>query len=289
MRKFKISQSIAKGDSDSIARYLNEIGRIDLLDAAEEAYLASKIRNGDQAALHLLVKSNLRFVVSVAKRYQDKGLKLEDLISEGNMGLIKAAQRFDATKGFKFITFAVWWIRQAIMVAIAEQRRVVRLPGNQLVGIAKLHSAGVKLEQELERPPTIEELAAYSGLTEDKVIDYTGNARFSYSLDRNINDESGISLMDVIVNKDAMGADQLSIHASLSIDLNRALSVLPQREQKIILLFYGMNGHPQTPLEDMQGIFNLSKERIRQLKDKAHRTLGLSCRAALVDYFSRSV
>lgn len=289
MKKLKISQSIVGRDSDALARYLNEIGKIPLLDAKEEIELAGRIRNGDQAALHRLVKSNLRFVVSVAKKYQDKGLKLEDLISEGNIGLMKAAERFDATRGFKFISFAVWWIRQAILHAIAEQRLPVRLPGNQLLGITKVKQVSLKLEQELERIPTIHELSAYTGFTLGKIIDYTCNTGAICSLDKVSNEESGTTMMDALADSAGAQTDQLALSSSLCIDLDRALNVLSKREQQIILLFYGVNGYPQTSLDDMQGIFNLSRERIRQLKDKAHRTLSTNCRAMLNDYFYPNV
>ncbi|WP_316813722.1 RNA polymerase sigma factor RpoD/SigA [Pedobacter heparinus] len=289
MKKLRISQLIARRDSDALERYLNEIGKIGLLDAKEEIELASRIRNGDQAALHRLVKCNLRFVVSVAKKYQDKGLNLEDLISEGNMGLIKAAERFDAARGFKFISFAVWWIRQAILHAIAEQRRLVRLPGSQLLGITKVSQVSLKLEQELERAPTINELSAYTGFTDDKVIDYTCNTGAVCSLDKITDEDTGTTMMDAIADSAALQPDQLVLNSSLSIDLDRVLNVLSKREQQIILLFYGINGYPQTSLEDMQAIFNLSRERIRQLKDKAQKTLYLNCRTVLSNYFYPNV
>lgn len=289
MKKLKISQLIARRDSDAVERYLNEIGKIALLDANEELELANRIHNGDRAALHRLVKSNLRFVVSVAKKYQDKGLKLEDLISEGNVGLIKAAERFDATRGFKFISFAVWWIRQAILKAIAEQRQMVRLPGSQLLGVSKVGKVRLKLEQELERAPTIDELSAYTGFAEDKVIDYTCNTGAVCSLDKITDEESGTTLMDAIADHTAVSPDQLAIASSLTVDLDRVLTILSKREQQIILLFYGINGYPQTSVEDLQQIFNLSGERIRQLKDKAHKTLYLNCSAVLSNYFYRNV
>ena len=285
MKRFKIAQSITNRDSDAVERYLNEIRKIDLLNVEDEVNLTARIRDGDQAALHKLIKGNLRFVVSVAKKYQDKGLKLGDLISEGNVGLIKAAHRFDATKGFKFITFAVWWIRQSILLAIEEQRCLVRLPGNQMVGFTKVTKASMKLEQELQRMPTIEELAEQTKLTGDKIIDYMGNAVVPYSLDRVADDSSGLTLMDTVEDKSLPGPDHLTLRASLSVDLTMALKVLPRREQKIMMMFYGMNGYPETKLEDMEEIFNLGKERIRQLKDKAHKTLSMNCCASLADYF----
>lgn len=285
MKRLKIAQSITNRDSDSIERYLNELRKIDLLNIEEEVNLTTRIRSGDQAALHKLIKSNLRFVVSIAKKYQDKGLKLGDLISEGNIGLIKAAHRFDATKGFKFITFAVWWIRQSILLAIEEQRYLVRLPGNQMVGFNKVSKASIKLEQELERMPTIEELAEQTEFAEDKVADYISNAAVPYSLDRVVNDSSDLTLIDIIEDRSLPGPDHITLSSSLSADLNMALNVLPKREQKIMVLFYGMNGYPETKLEDMEVIFNLSRERIRQLKDKAHRTLNRNCCAFLADYF----
>ena len=287
MKKFKVMKSIPLRDSDALDRYLNEISRINLLSVEEEAELTHKIRNGDALAVQKLIKSNLRFVVTVAKKYQDSGLKLGDLISEGNIGLIRAAERFDDTKGFRFISFAVWWIRQSILLAIAEQRRLVRLPGSQLAINSKVKQAIAVLEQQLERMPTAEEISEYTTLPEDKVLCYLDGVHMPYSLDQVVDEDSGFTLMDIVGDKSMPASDHLTLAGSLAIDIKRALNVLPKREQQIVELFYGINGCPQTSLDDMGPILNLGKERIRQLKDKAHKTLTLNRNNALVGYFNQ--
>ncbi|AOM76452.1 sigma-70 family RNA polymerase sigma factor [Pedobacter steynii] len=286
MRQLKIAQSITNRDTDSIDKYLTDIGRIDLLTIDEELSLARRIKKGDTAALDKLVKTNLRFVVSVAKKYQNRGLQLADLISEGNLGLIKAAQRFDDTKGFKFISFAVWWIRQSIMQALADQKRMIRLPGNQVLGIIKINKAADLLEQELERLPTYEELSVATDLSQEKVADYLSSAPLSYSLDMTTSEESGFTLMDTLVNDNVPNTDALMMTESLSEDLNRTLGILPEREKWIITLFFGLDNHTALTLDDMVEVFNLSKERIRQLKDRALKTLRQNCRTPyLAEYF----
>lgn len=286
MRQLKIAQSITNRDTDSIDKYLTDIGRIDLLTIEEELSLAKRIKKGDTAALDKLVKTNLRFVVSVAKKYQNRGLQLADLISEGNLGLIKAAHRFDDTKGFKFISFAVWWIRQSIMQALADQKRMIRLPGNQVLGIIKINKAADLLEQQLERLPTYEELSVATELSQEKVADYLSSAPLSYSLDMTTNEESGFTLMDTLANDNVPNTDALMITESLSEDLNRTLGVLPEREKWIITLFFGLDNHTALTLDDMVEVFNLSKERIRQLKDRALKTLRQNCRTPyLAEYF----
>lgn len=273
MRHLRISPSITNRKTDSLEKYLNDIGKIDLLDVEEEIRLAMVIREGDRAALDKLVNANLRFVVSVAKKYQDKGLRLADLISEGNVGLIKAATRYDHTKGFKFISFAVWWIRQSIMYAIAEQKRLVRLPGNQIVGITKVNRAAEVLEQELERPASLSEIAEMLDLPEERISDYQSSSPMSHSLDTLINEENGYTLMDTITNNNIPATDHELQQESLFTDINRFIGALPEREQKIISLYFGLGGCQETTLDDMVYIFGLSKERIRQLKDKALKTL----------------
>lgn len=286
MRQLKIAQSITNRDTDSIDKYLTDIGRIDLLTIDEELSLARRIKKGDTAARDKLVKTNLRFVVSVAKKYQNRGLQLADLISEGNLGLIKAAQRFDDTKGFKFISFAVWWIRQSIMQALADQKRMIRLPGNQVLGIIKINKAADLLEQELERLPTYEELSVATELSQEKVADYLSSAPLSYSLDMTTSEESGFTLMDTLVNDNVPNTDALMMTESLSEDLNRTLGILPEREKWIITLFFGLDNHTALTLDDMVEVFNLSKERIRQLKDRALKTLRQNCRTPyLAEYF----
>lgn len=286
MRQLKIAQSITNRDTDSIDKYLTDIGRIDLLSIDEELSLAKRIKKGDTVALDKLVKTNLRFVVSVAKKYQNRGLQLADLISEGNLGLIKAAHRFDDTKGFKFISFAVWWIRQSIMQALADQKRMIRLPGNQVLGIIKINKAADLLEQKLERLPTYEELSIATELSQEKVADYLSSAPLSYSLDMTTNEESGFTLMDTLANDNVPSTDALMMTESLSEDLNRTLGVLPEREKWIITLFFGLDNHTALTLDDMVEVFNLSKERIRQLKDRALKTLRQNCRTPyLAEYF----
>lgn len=285
MRQLKIDQSITNRDTDSIDKYLSDIGRIDLLSIEEELSLARRIKKGDQAALDKLIKTNLRFVVSVAKKYQNRGMQLCDLISEGNLGLIKAAERFDHTKGFKFISFAVWWIRQSIMQALAEQKRMIRLPGNQVLGILKINKVSEQLEQELERVPTYEEISEVAELSTEKIADYLSSAPLSYSLDMAVNDE-GFTLMDTIANTNVANTDSVMMTESLSEDLNRTLGILPEREKWIITLFFGLDNHTALTLDDMVDIFQLSKERIRQLKDRALKTLRQNCRTPyLAEYF----
>lgn len=251
----------------------------------EEEALTIRIQKGEELAMQELVRRNLRFVVSVAKKYQDRGLKLADLISEGNIGMIKAARRFDASRGFRFISFAVWWIRQSILMAIAEQKRLVRLPGNQVVQINRINRAMLSLEQKLERTPTFQELAEDTMLSEDHVAHYLDNALLPYSLDSIVNEDSGFKLIETLGDQNIPDSDHLTFTSSLAIDLNRALTVLPRREQLIIMMFYGINGYSTTSLDDMVPFFNLGRERIRQLKDKAQRTLSSKCNHFLAEYY----
>lgn len=285
MQQFRVWTSITRRDSDCIERYLNEIGKIRLLSVEEEVALTVRIQNGEELAIQELVRRNLRFVVSVAKKYQDRGLKLADLISEGNIGLIKAARRFDPTRGFRFISFAVWWIRQSILMAIAEQKRLVRLPGNQVVQINRINRAMLTLEQKLERMPTFQELAEDTMLSEDHVAHYLDNALLPYSLDSIVNEGSGFKLIETLGDQNIPGTDHLTFKSSLATDLNRALTVLPRREQLIIMMFYGINGYATTSLDDMVPLLNLGRERIRQLKDKAQRTLSAKCNHFLAEYY----
>ncbi|EDM36878.1 RNA polymerase sigma-70 factor [Pedobacter sp. BAL39] len=278
MRQIRISKSITDRGGDSLEKYLSEISKIELLNVEEEVRLASIVREGDRAALDKLVSANLRFVVSVAKNYQDMGLRLADLISEGNLGLIKAASRYDHTKGFKFISFAVWWIRQSITYAIADQHRMIRLPGNQIVGITRLNRTSDLLEQKLERRPSLEEVAEALDLPETKVVDYQMSALKTTSLDMPILlGEPGTTFGHMIRNSEVEAADAVLDRQSLAENVRRLLSILPPREQKILSLYYGLGGMPQTRLEDMVPVFHLSKERLRQLKDKAVKTLKACC------------
>lgn len=285
MRQLKVLPSITKRDSESVERYLRDIVKIELLDVNEEHFIGSKARNGDAEAMDRLIKSNLRFVVSVAKSYAGRGLSLCDLISEGNIGLMTAAKRFDPTMGFKFITFAVWWIRQAMVCAIAKQRNAVRLPANQVAAIAKIKAAGLKLEQKLERTPGIEELAEYTGFTEQQVAGVMDAGLMHYSLDRTAEGEPGHSLLDILADKSTRGTDHLAMGTSLLADIERIIRRLPKREQKVLMMFYGINGNPPSSLKDMEVVFNLGSERLRQIKDKAQKTLRSKYRVALADYF----
>ncbi|MEQ7800397.1 RNA polymerase sigma factor RpoD/SigA [Pedobacter sp. ASV1-7] len=273
MRQLKIEQSITNRDSDSIEKYLYDISRIDLLSVEDEITLARKIKKGDQMALDRLVKANLRFVVSVAKKYQNQGIRLSDLIAEGNIGLIKAAQRFDETKGFKFISFAVWWIRQSIMIAIAEQKRMVRLPANQIGGIIKINKAMGDLEQRLERQPSFEEVCEFIEMPEEKVSDYLFHAPMTTSLDTVIGEESGFTLADTIEDENIEKTDSLVLEDSILIDIKRLMKRLPQREKEILFMFYGLGGNTAIGLDEIGYKMNLGKERVRQIKDKALKTL----------------
>ncbi|WEK20550.1 MAG: RNA polymerase sigma factor RpoD/SigA [Candidatus Pedobacter colombiensis] len=273
MRQLKIEQSITNRDSDSIEKYLYDIARIDLLSVEEEIVLAQKIRNGDQLALDRLVKANLRFVVSVAKKYQNQGIRLSDLIAEGNLGLIKAAQRFDETKGFKFISFAVWWIRQSIMLAIAEQRRMVRLPANQIGGIMKINKAMSELEQRLERIPTLEEVCEFIELPEEKVVDFLHHAPMTTSLDAVITEESGFTLAETIEDTNVEKTDTSVLQSSILVDIKRLMKRLPEREKEILSMFYGLGGNSAIGLDEIGSKMKLGKERVRQIKDKALKTL----------------
>ncbi|RYE17551.1 MAG: RNA polymerase sigma factor RpoD/SigA, partial [Sphingobacteriaceae bacterium] len=258
MRQLKITQSITNRESQSLDKYLHEIGKVDLITAEEEVILAQKIREGDQAALERLTKTNLRFVVSVAKQYQNQGLTLGDLINEGNLGLIKAAKRFDETKGFKFISYAVWWIRQSILQAIAEQSRIVRLPLNQVGSLSKISKAFSKLEQEYEREPSPEELADTLETTVDKISDTLSNSGRHVSMDAPFVNGEENTLLDVLGNKEP-NTDSNLIDESLSEEIRRSLSSLTEREREILLLFFGLGGTSPYSLEEIGEKFNLTR------------------------------
>jgi len=281
MRQLKITQSITNRESQSLDKYLHEIGKVDLITAEEEVILAQKIREGDQAALERLTKTNLRFVVSVAKQYQNQGLTLGDLINEGNLGLIKAAKRFDETKGFKFISYAVWWIRQSILQAIAEQSRIVRLPLNQVGSLSKISKAFSKLEQEFEREPSPEELADILETTVDKISDTLSNSGRHVSMDAPFVQGEENTLLDVLENKEP-NTDSILINESLSEEIKRSLSTLTEREREIVILFFGLgNNHPLS-LEEIGEKFNLTRERVRQIKDKALQRLRHTSRSKIL-------
>lgn len=272
MRQLKISKSITNRESESLEKYLQEIGREDLLTAEEEVELAQRIKKGDREALEKLTKANLRFVVSVAKQYQNQGLSLPDLINEGNLGLIKAAEKFDETRGFKFISYAVWWIRQSIHQAIAEQSRIVRLPQNQVGSVSKINRALNKFEQENERRPNVSEIAEKTDLPEEKVeVALKSNTRH-VSVDAPFSDSDENSLLDVLVNDDAPMADRSLVIESLRDEIAAALNILNEREQKIIKSFYGI-GCQEMTLEEIGHATGLTRERVRQIKEKAIRKL----------------
>ncbi len=282
MRQLKITQSITNRESASLDKYLHEIGKVDLITAEEEVILARRIREGDQSALERLTKTNLRFVVSVAKQYQNQGLTLGDLINEGNLGLIKAAKRFDETKGFKFISYAVWWIRQSILQAIAEQSRIVRLPLNQVGSLSKISKAFSKLEQDYEREPTPDELAEILETTVDKISDTMSNSGRHVSMDAPFVQGEENTLLDVLENSDTPTTDSMLINESLSEEIKRSLSTLTEREREIVVLFFGLSTNHPLSLEEIGEKFNLTRERVRQIKDKALQRLRHTSRSKIL-------
>jgi RNA polymerase primary sigma factor len=282
MRQLKITKSITNRESQSLDKYLQEIGREDLITAEQEVELAQRIKLGDQAALEKLTRANLRFVVSVAKQYQNQGLTLPDLINEGNLGLIKAAQRFDETRGFKFISYAVWWIRQSILQALAEQSRIVRLPLNQVGSLNKINKAFSRLEQEFERAPSAEELALALDLPEDKIKDTIKVSGRHISVDAPFVDGEDNSLLDVLVNGDSPKADKELMMESLQREIERSLSTLTERERDVIKLFFGIGMQHGLTLEEIGGKFDLTRERVRQIKEKAIRRLRHTSRSKLL-------
>jgi len=281
MRQLKITKSITNRESASLDKYLQEIGREELITVEEEVELAQRIRKGDSEALEKLTKANLRFVVSVAKQYQNQGLTLPDLINEGNLGLIKAAEKFDETRGFKFISYAVWWIRQSILQALAEQSRIVRLPLNQVGAINKINKAYAKFEQEHERTPSPEELSRDLQLPKDKISETLRVSGRHVSVDAPFAEGEDNSLLDVLVNADSPNADRSLINESLGVEIDRALSTLSDREQEIIKHFFGI-GCPEMTLEEIGDKFGLTRERVRQIKEKAIRRLRNGSRSKLL-------
>ena len=281
MRQLKITKSITNRESASLDKYLQEIGREPLIPVDEEVELARRIRHGDRAALEKLVKANLRFVVSVAKQYQNQGLSLPGLIDEGNLGLIKAAEKFDETRGFKFISYAVWWIRQSILQALAEQSRIVRLPLNQVGSLNKINKAYQRFEQEFERKPSAEELAELLDIPVDKIADTLKMSGRQVSVDAPFVEGEDNSLIDVMVNEDSPNADHSLINESLSREIDRALATLTPREADIIRKFFGI-GVPEKTLEEIGIEFHLTRERVRQIKEKAIRRLKSSSRSRIL-------
>ncbi|MBR9920186.1 MAG: RNA polymerase sigma factor RpoD/SigA [Bacteroidetes bacterium] len=286
MRQLKITKSITNRESQSLEKYLQEIGKVDLLTPEEEVDLAKRIKQGDQTALEKLTKANLRFVVSVAKQYQNQGLSLSDLINEGNLGLIKAAQRFDETRGFKFISYAVWWIRQSILQALAEQSRIVRLPLNKVGSLNKINKAFSELEQEFEREPSPEELAEQLEIPTEEVETTLGVAARHVSMDAPFVEGEDNSLLDVLENSATPGTDQaLEYQESLRREIERSLSTLTERQCDVIKLYFGIGVEHPMSLEDIGEKFGLTRERVRQIKDKAINKLRSANRSKLLKHY----
>lgn len=282
MRQLKITKSITNRETASLDKYLQDIGKEDLITAEEEVALAKRIKQGDQRALDKLCKANLRFVVSVAKQYQNQGLSLPDLINEGNLGLIKAAKRFDETRGFKFISYAVWWIRQSILQALAEQSRIVRLPLNQVGSLNKIKKEASKLEQQYERPPSADEIAISMELTEDKV-DSTMKISTKYvSMDAPLTHDEDSSFLDVFISEDSPHTDDDLMRESLTREIQRSLSTLNEKERDVINLYYGIGRNHGMTLEEIGAKFDLTRERVRQIKEKAIRRLKQNSRSRLL-------
>ncbi|GAB3588573.1 sigma-70 family RNA polymerase sigma factor [Hymenobacter daeguensis] len=279
MRQLKISKQITNRESQSLDKYLQEIGKVSLVSIDEEVELAQRIREGDQMALEKLTKANLRFVVSVSKQYQNQGLTLGDLINEGNLGLIKAAKRFDETKGFKFISYAVWWIRQSILQALAEQSRIVRLPLNRVGSLNKISRSFSELEQKFEREPSPDEIAELLELSTSEVVDTLKISGRHVSMDAPFVQGEENRLLDVMENEDAESPDAGLLNDSLRREVQRALSTLTMREADVVTLHFGLNGHAALTLEEIGEQFTLTRERVRQIKEKAIRRLKHTTRS----------
>ena len=282
MRQLKIIKQVTNRETASLDKYLHEIGKVDLLSAEEEVELARKVRNGDNLALEKLIKANLRFVVSVSKQYQNQGLSLPDLINEGNLGLIKAAKRFDETRGFKFISYAVWWIRQSILQALAEQARIVRLPLNKIGSINKINRALSELEQKYEREPSIDEIAKAIELAPGDIKDAMRSSGRHISMDAPLTEDEDGDMYEVLLSDESPSPDGNLLNDSLRKEIERALSSLTEREANIIKLYFGLNGkHPYT-LEEIGEEFNLTRERVRQIKEKAIKRLKHTTRGKIL-------
>jgi len=282
MRQLKITKQVTNRETASLDKYLQEIGKVDLITAEEEVELAQRIRAGDDRALEKLTNANLRFVVSVAKQYQNQGLTLPDLINEGNLGLIKAAKRFDETRGFKFISYAVWWIRQSILQALAEQSRVVRLPLNKIGTINKINKTYAILEQNNERPPSPEEIAKELDLSINDVKESLKNAGRHVSMDAPLKDGEDYNLYDVLNEGESPNPDKKLLHESLKTEIERALETLTSREADVIRLFFGLNEQQPMTLEEISQIFGLTRERVRQIKEKGVRRLKNTNRSRIL-------
>lgn len=273
MRQLKITKQVTNRDTLSLDKYLHEIGKVELLPAEKEVELAKRIKKGDKQALEILIKANLRFVVSVSKQYQNQGLTLPDLINEGNLGLIKAAERFDETRGFKFISYAVWWIRQSILQALAEQARIVRLPLNKIGSINKINKAFNKLEQEYQREPTVEEVANILGTTAELVTDALSYSTIHVSMDAPLREEEASDMYDVMLNEDSLNPEEQLMDNSLRLEIERSLTTLGEREAEILRCYFGLNGYQSYTLEEIGTEFGLTRERVRQIKEKAIKKL----------------
>ena len=282
MRQLKITKQVTNRETASLDKYLQEIGKVDLITADEEVELAQRIKAGDQTALEKLTKANLRFVVSVAKQYQNQGLTLPDLINEGNLGLIKAAKRFDETRGFKFISYAVWWIRQSILQALAEQSRIVRLPLNKIGSINKINKMYAFLEQENERPPSAEEIAKKLDMTVNDVKESMKNSGRHVSMDAPLIEGEDSNLYDVLNSGESPNPDRKLLQEFLRIEINRALETLTPREADVVKLYFGLGEHQPMTLEEIGETFDLTRERVRQIKEKAIRRLKHTSRSKIL-------
>lgn len=282
MRQLKIVKQVTNRETPSLDKYLHEIGKVNLLTSEQEVELAAKIRKGDPKALEKLIKANLRFVVSVSKQYQNQGLSLPDLINEGNVGLIKAAQRFDETRGFKFISYAVWWIRQSILQALAEQARIVRLPLNKIGSINRINKTFAELEQMFEREPSIQEIAEVLEMASDDVKEAMKSAGRHISMDAPIKEDEESTLYDVLLSKDAVSPDKGLLTESLRREIERVLAILTPREANILRLYFGLNTKYQYTLEEIGQEFNLTRERVRQIKEKAIKRLKNATRCKML-------
>ena len=282
MRQLKITKQVTNRETASLDKYLQEIGKVDLITADEEVELAQRIKAGDQTALEKLTKANLRFVVYVAKQYQNQGLTLHDLINEGNLGLIKDAKRFDETRGFKFISYAVWWIRQSILQALAEQSRIVRLPLNKIGSINKINKMYAFLEQENERPPSAEEIAKKLDMTVNDVKESMKNSGRHVSMDAPLIEGEDSNLYDVLNSGESPNPDRKLLHESLRIEINRALETLTPRDADVVKLYFGLGEHQPMTLEEIGETFDLTRERVRQIKEKAIRRLKHTSRSKIL-------
>jgi RNA polymerase primary sigma factor len=282
MRQLKITKQVTNREAPSLDKYLHEIGKVPLITAEEEVQLARKIRNGDEQSLERLINANLRFVVSVAKQYQNQGLSLPDLINEGNLGLIKAAQRFDETRGFKFISYAVWWIRQSILQALAEQARIVRLPLNKIGSINKINNTFARLEQEFQREPTFNEIAEALDIAPKDVKEALKISSRHVSMDAPLKADEENTLYDVLLHSESESPDSHLLDDSLRREIERSLSTLSPREADIVRLYYGLNGEPPYSLEEIGKLFNLTRERVRQIKEKAIKRLKHTYRSKIL-------